>query len=189
LRPWTSVLEHYPLKIWSTWRINQIVGHADGVFLWATLMAKDVCKGIENGDDFCQLFDRTRQTPGDLDSLYQNMLSRIGSDLGIYMAEASSYFSLALYFESNHALCFSRHGDLPLIHCLPVYKMFQCVISDDGEHNLDLLLPRVEARINVVCAGMLVCGQPLADSDSSFDSSSDSSPHPSLRDRRVRFIH
>jgi hypothetical protein len=168
---------------------DQIVGHADGVFLWATLMAKDVCKGIENGDDFCQLFDRTRQTSGDLDALYQNMLSRIGPDLGIYMAEAGSYFSLALHFESNHALCFSPHGDLPLFHCLPVYKTFQRIIPDDREHNLDLLLPRVEARINVVCAGMLVCGQPLADSGSSIDSSFDSSSHPSWRDRRVRFIH
>ncbi|KAL3452740.1 hypothetical protein BJX65DRAFT_154111 [Aspergillus insuetus] len=163
---------------------DQIVHNAEGVFLWATLVAKDVCKGIENGDDFDQLCQRVNQTPGDLDALYESMLRRLGQDHDLYMAEAGFYFSLVLLYESISAFSSFFSDELPLILCLSVYKMFQRSIPGDQRHNLDILLPRVESRINVVCAGMLICGRRFWDLDS-IDSSSD----PPLRELTVRFVH
>jgi hypothetical protein len=156
---------------------QQIINDADGVFLWASLVARDVCKGIENGDNFRQLRQRADQTPGDLDSLYKNMLSRVGPDQNLYMAEAGCYFNLVLHFESSKPMCFGLKDDLPLIHCLSVYKKYQQSITPDQAHDLDMLLPHVESRINVVCAGMLVCGTPYGAIDST------------TRYRTARFVH
>ncbi|CEL04889.1 hypothetical protein ASPCAL06013 [Aspergillus calidoustus] len=154
---------------------DRIIENADGVFLWATLVAKDVCKGIENGDDVDQLYRRVNQTPGDLDALYKNMLSRLGPDENLYIAEATCYFSLVSQYESKYL-----QGDMPLVYCLSAYQKFRESGQGNKEPKLDLLLPRVESRICVVCAGMLVCGQRLEDYVAS---------DPTLRDRTVRFIH
>jgi hypothetical protein len=152
---------------------DRIIENADGVFLWATLVAKDVCKGIENGDDVDQLYHRIIQTPGDLHALYKNMLSRLGPDENLYLAEATCYFSLVSQYESKYL-----QGDMPLVYCLSAYQKFRDGRPGNKEPKLDLLLLRVESRICVVCAGMLVCRQ-------NFDSLAS---HPTLRGT-VRFIH
>ncbi|KAI9041400.1 uncharacterized protein KD926_006796 [Aspergillus affinis] len=49
-----------------------IIDHADGVFLWATLAAKDVLRGINSGDHFDQLYQRANQLPSDINALYKD---------------------------------------------------------------------------------------------------------------------
>ncbi|KAL4908874.1 hypothetical protein BDW74DRAFT_174102 [Aspergillus multicolor] len=61
---------------------SEITKQAEGVFLWATLVAKDVRKGVENGDDFDQLRSRVDQTPDiDLDRAVVQAFLDSGADL------------------------------------------------------------------------------------------------------------
>ncbi|EPS41150.1 hypothetical protein H072_4976 [Dactylellina haptotyla CBS 200.50] len=74
--------------------IETIVRHSDGVFLWSILVAKDVTKGVTNGDPVDQLTRRVQKLPKDMSKLYEEMLKRVGPDWELYKCEASSYFNL-----------------------------------------------------------------------------------------------
>ncbi|KAL2856467.1 hypothetical protein BJY01DRAFT_242805 [Aspergillus pseudoustus] len=134
---------------------TSITGQADGVFLWATLVSKDLRNGIENGDNIGQLYQRLNQMPGDLNALYRNMLQRLGSDHDLYMTEAASYFGLVLQRRLDRVDAYNAL----LAHFVRIYHKFRRSSSICQKLDLDLL-QRVEDRINTVCIGMLVCRAP-----------------------------
>lgn len=158
-----------------------IINHADGVFLWATLAAKDLLRGIVNGDNFHQLYDRVQRFPADLNALYRNMLDRLGPDQCHYMAEAAAYLSMALYCKDHPPVfLWPTERSLPLLHYIWVYKKLFHRNLVPHEQSLCTLLPRVESRINAVCAGMLITLQ-----SQMVDPSSKESPCY----RVTRFVH
>lgn len=77
--------------------IDALVRKANGVFLWAALVAEDLRRGAENGDADSELRERLEAIPGDLFQLFNNMWSRLTEgDRRIYTTRATGYFSLIL---------------------------------------------------------------------------------------------
>jgi hypothetical protein len=56
---------------------NPIARKADGVFLWVVLVLHQLAIGIINGDGFVDLFKRIDALPGELELLFENLLTSI----------------------------------------------------------------------------------------------------------------
>jgi hypothetical protein len=70
-----------------------IVGRADGVFLWAELVVKEVNRGITNEDSQQQLKHRLDSLPDEIEQLYSYMLRSI--DI-VYRKEAARCFAVTM---------------------------------------------------------------------------------------------
>lgn len=74
-----------------------IVGRADGVFLWAELVVKEVNKGITNEDSQQQLKYRLDSLPDEIEQLYSYILRSI--DI-VYRKEAARGFAVKMMTKS-----------------------------------------------------------------------------------------
>ena len=99
---------------------------ADGVFLWVALAVRSLCRGLMNGDTFEEIEIRLHQMPQGLQSLYQNMWSRLNEDQAVYREEAALYINLVLEW---------GEAKLPF-----VVKLFHCLVASQP--------PKMEAILN-----------------------------------------
>lgn len=77
--------------------INTLVERAQGVFLWAMLVAKSLLRGLKNHDTDDELYARLDGMPSDLVQLYHHMWSRLQEDdRQVYQEKAALYFNLIL---------------------------------------------------------------------------------------------
>lgn len=72
--------------------VEEIVEHADGVFLWVKLVVQSLLEGFGNDDDLPELQARMRLLPTELTDLYSYMLA-LGKD-SPYLIAASEMFQL-----------------------------------------------------------------------------------------------
>lgn len=161
---------------------EHLVGQAEGVFLWAILVSKDIRKGIENGDSYGQLLERVQQTPGNVTALYEQMLERLGPDLEHYKSEAAAYFWGVIIGERFHMIAY-RYQLLPVVgNFLPIYADFQNIDFRNRRQDPEVILSKVEKRITTVCGGMLNVTEGMPDP---LDEDNFSDPFY----RRVTLIH
>ncbi|KAI4195786.1 MAG: hypothetical protein LQ350_006980 [Teloschistes chrysophthalmus] len=71
--------------------VVDLLRKAEGVFLWLSLMTKDIVRGAKNGDTVEELFRRLERTPATLDGLYRQMLDRLDPE---YLSDALRYFMI-----------------------------------------------------------------------------------------------
>ncbi|KAH0538897.1 hypothetical protein FGG08_004553 [Glutinoglossum americanum] len=71
--------------------IHEIVGKADGVFLWVRIVVKSLLDGIRNLDAIPDLWMRLRLLPRELEPLYQHLLACIEP---VYLLWASKAFQI-----------------------------------------------------------------------------------------------
>ncbi|KAF7884006.1 hypothetical protein EAF00_011318 [Botryotinia globosa] len=71
--------------------ISIVVNDGNGVFLWVRLVIKSLLDGLRKRDDISTLRFRLRETPKEIDDLYDHILSSIDR---IHMVEASKIFQL-----------------------------------------------------------------------------------------------
>jgi len=71
--------------------VEEIVNKADGVFFWVRFVVKSLLDGLCDGDHTVDLQRRLRNTPPDLESLYQFMLNSVDPN---YVVEASQIFQI-----------------------------------------------------------------------------------------------
>ncbi|THV48832.1 hypothetical protein BGAL_0225g00100 [Botrytis galanthina] len=71
--------------------ITEVVNGGNGVFLWVMLVVKSLLNGLRKRDDISTLRFRLRETPKEIDDLYDRILSSIDQ---IHMVEASKIFQL-----------------------------------------------------------------------------------------------
>ncbi|GIZ48244.1 hypothetical protein CKM354_001131200 [Cercospora kikuchii] len=97
--------------------INKICCRAEGVFLWAALVTRDVLRGLEAHDDFLVLVSRIEKLPLDLVELYRQMLEKVDqghrASLAFYvqcLRAPSAIFSL---FTSISILTADRLKNIP----------------------------------------------------------------------------
>lgn len=77
---------------------DTIVDRADGVFLWAELVVREVNRGITNEDSQQQLKYRLNSLPDEIEQLYSYMLESIDA---VYKVEAARSLALVLYGPCN----------------------------------------------------------------------------------------
>ena len=124
---------------------DNIVGRANGVFLWVALAVKDQLRGIKNEDSPKQLEERLMFLPNEIEGIYARMLIQIEKP---YKREASRYLKLALRSPGLSVLsfglaCFERLDEvLDSSNHLPE----QAFIASSNA---------IRRRINTTCAGLL----------------------------------
>jgi energy-coupling factor transporter ATP-binding protein EcfA2 len=139
--------------------ISKLVQNSEGVFLWAFLVARELCKSIEYGDTISQLHRQLEELPYDMTNLYVAMLKKADATKGHRLAEAASYFKFAIHFkaiqksvlrEATRARC--RQDNIDLF--VPLYE------RHNGKINVTHRAARrlMRQRINSLCAGILVTG-------------------------------
>ncbi|KAL8893373.1 MAG: hypothetical protein Q9192_005333 [Flavoplaca navasiana] len=79
--------------------VNDVVRKAQGIFLWADLMIKDLRRGARNADSFEELEQRLERTPDTIDGLYEHMLGRLDT---LYLRDAARYFHHLLMFQETY---------------------------------------------------------------------------------------
>ncbi|TPX17911.1 uncharacterized protein E0L32_003012 [Thyridium curvatum] len=84
---------HYSTK---TRIINLIVFKAQGVFLWVALVVRSVISGLNNRDDWGNLYGRIRELDDDLAMLYNSMWKRLNEDTKVYREQAAFYLQVVL---------------------------------------------------------------------------------------------
>jgi len=71
--------------------VQEIVSKADGVFLWVTLVVRDLLSGLRNRDGISDLRRRLRALPSELGVLYEHMLGHVEP---FYQDQASRTFQI-----------------------------------------------------------------------------------------------
>jgi hypothetical protein len=86
--------------------IHEIVGRADGVFLWVFLIVKSLLRGLTDHDDTSELQRRLKEMPADLDTYFRRTFDSIEP---VYRGEAMRAFQFL-----------AEAGRLPLmfIYCI-----------------------------------------------------------------------
>ncbi|KAF7940040.1 uncharacterized protein EAE98_000167 [Botrytis deweyae] len=106
--------------------ITEVVGDGDGVFLWVRLVVNSLLNGLRKRDDISTLRARLRETPKEIDDLYDRILSSIDR---IHMIEASKIFQLEL--GANVILSKSTFLNLYAAYKLSFKSFNQAVIGDE----------------------------------------------------------
>jgi len=138
--------------------INQLVQSSEGVFLWAFLVTKKLCDGIEYGDSIDHLQEQLRELPHDMMKLYESMLGKSDAAKGHRKAEAAMYFKFIIDHNTRQTLFHHLSGG-PLIDCtltgphflIPFYEKHQGKIKSKDPQ---VILKMIRDRVNFLCAGM-----------------------------------
>jgi len=131
--------------------IKQILDNANGVFLWAKLVAKSLQTGATNADDYSTLMKRVDRLPRDIHELYNHMWSRLNEDQEVYRAEAANHFQFVL-----HELKSRPYFGLTLFELMVAFeKSIDDQVLDEDSSELIRLCRVVEKRLAVRCAGLL----------------------------------
>lgn len=137
LQPWLRVKPTVDTSAF----FDDVVGKAEGIFLWVELVVKDIGKGLQNDDSLEQLKERLRSMPSDIEDLYAHMLSRIDK---VYQVQAAQMFGLVLERLAGSLLTLAL-GMENAFHQIPKVSIDDAVSFSES----------VRRRIPVICAGIL----------------------------------
>jgi hypothetical protein len=130
--------------------IEKIGEKSAGVFLWATLVLKNLQTGITNGDYWETLEKRVDVLPGAVDRLYNEMWSRLNGDQDFYHSEAAFLFSFVLHGYEH------RSTPLTLFELMvALEKLSDDQVLDQTSRELIRRCKAVENRVAARCAGLL----------------------------------
>jgi len=161
----TTLKEKFPK---TTWMIDGLVANviakAQGIFLWADLVTKDLLKGARNSDSTQELHERLDSTPGTIEGLYEHMLERLDKS---YFQDAARYFQPIMANQDYLALESDEFlgpriwsSVLTLLHCACVdEEAWDHVLSHDLEYfqspEFHDLCRNLETRILTRCTGLV----------------------------------
>lgn len=152
----TTLREKYPQEPRMNDRLVENVIHkAQGIFLWADLVTKDLKKGARNSDSIQELHKRLDRTPDTIEGLYEHMLERLDKS---YFQDAARYFQLIT--ANQDFLAPARDGVLTLLHCACAdEKAWSYVLSHDLGYfqspGFRDLCCNLETRFLTRCAGLV----------------------------------
>ncbi len=129
--------------------VSEVVGKAQGVWLWVILVVRSLLQGLRNKDTISDLLDRLRMIPEDLEKFFLQMFYNIEE---FYRPKALKSFQIALEIPgrlSFMTMSFldeesADFGSETLTKALPRHEI---------KHRLDL----TDSRLNTRCLGLLEC--------------------------------
>jgi hypothetical protein len=172
--------------------IASLVQKAEGVFLWLCLAVKDLKRGFENGDEPKHLRMRVERLHSDIESLYEDMWSRMNGDEDIYRETTALYLKLMITTQGTDV-------DLTAFDMLLCSSEIADNVLDGGNRSCSMStdkllasLKRTEQQVLAKCAGLVE----TSDADDKGEvqvSTWDGEQHTCLSeyicDKRFRFIH
>lgn len=161
---WKAVATREPRK--SLALLDEIIGKADGVFLWVKLVITSLIKGLNNRDEIFDLQKSLDVLPEDLEKLYMHMLKRIEPEF--YLEQASRIFQLVrMAREARDSVVQRSHLDTFPITVLELAiadseeaTQLQYLEDDQLLGISDMLSKSVHmaSRLKSRCAGLLELG-------------------------------
>lgn len=143
--------------------INKLVERAEGVFLWALLVAKSLLRGLKNHDTHSELYARLHAMPSGLAELYYHMWSKLPEDdRQVYQEKAALYFNLAVNMDDDgtgvYLTC--HHDNYSVLEMMlasndRIQHRFMTIDNDipvdTWKQNCDTVIKDIE----ICCAGLL----------------------------------
>lgn len=129
---------------------DEIVEHAQGVFLWVRLVLQSLLEGLNNSDSIKELRERLMELPTDLEDLYLHILRRIPER---YKAQASRILQLVDCGTSNGSqlsllgLALSEDMDEAAFYSTLVHPLSEQAVCDG--------LCSMRARLASRCVGLI----------------------------------
>ncbi|TGO33742.1 hypothetical protein BHYA_0229g00070 [Botrytis hyacinthi] len=135
--------------------ITEVVDDGDGVFLWVMLVVKSLLDGLRKRDGISTLRVRLRETPKEIDDLYDRILSSIDR---IYMGEASRIFQLKKDMRTGSSITESIIFYAAYKSSLKSFN--QAIFEDETSYSYHLMQPEeyggdLTNVLRTRCAGLL----------------------------------
>ncbi|EWG53222.1 hypothetical protein FVEG_11696 [Fusarium verticillioides 7600] len=182
--------------------LSEVVQKADGVFLWVVLAVNSLNQAIRSGGTN-EFEERLAQTPSDLHDLLIDMWNRPRDDAKLltHSIEASRFFSLVLAAtDIDTDICYSLgHSEILALYSMRSSIVMATALEDqpfisilrEGREiqakELEARCARVEARLRLVCRGLLEVTTPY-DNDEIYACAGDEALWGYVL-KRVDFIH
>ena len=139
---------------WIPDTVGELLGKAEGVFLWVRIAVEDQIEGVKDDDSPEQLFERLQLLPSEMGDLYVHMLNKINK---VHRKEAVHYLRLVLPWESNFRSQRSPNPSL-LLMAFAVYDKLDDLLRMKPEIDVPDVTAhcdRTAKRIATTCAGFL----------------------------------
>jgi hypothetical protein len=129
--------------------VSEIVGKAQGVWLWVILVVRSLLQGLRNKDTVSDLLDRLSVIPEDLEKFFLQVFYNIEE---FYRPKALKSFKVAL----------ENQGRLSLMTMSFLDEESADFASDTPtkalpKHEIKRRLDLTESRLNIRCLGLLEC--------------------------------
>ena len=151
--------------------VDEIVGKAEGVFLWVFLVIRSLTSGLQNADRIMDLQRRLRRFPSDLEVYFRHMLNNIDDN---YLQQTAQTFLLAL--QAAEPLSLMTYAMVDELEIDPSYAL-NLGIQQMSSAEIISKHSDMKLRINARCKDLLEV-TPV-----SYKSS------PSFYDYKVDFLH
>jgi len=147
--------------------IREVVGKAEGVFLWVSLALKSLQRGLINGDDEMTLMERLRTLPSELGQLYEEMLNRLGDDQHLYSKESALFFNIYLVFsEMNLSFQFGHPNLFHFAAAVDLTLRDILFTQNRGPPTkINEILLKINRKLMSRCAGILEAVCPEGEGD------------------------
>ena len=153
--------------------VTELTETAQGVFLWVSLIVKELLNGLQNEDTMNDLQRRLKTIPPSLDDYFRRMFEGLDP---FYQKKASQIFLLLLHCHKRTA--FLRLFVLMVLDYEDPEFCIKAPISPMSESDLEAFASKLRARLYGRCRDLVEIEQ-----ESSWD------VDPALESTQVRFIH
>ncbi|KAE8452586.1 hypothetical protein EG329_013845 [Mollisiaceae sp. DMI_Dod_QoI] len=137
--------------------IEEIVGNAEGVFLWVVLVVQWLREGILNADPISVLTKRLRELPSDLAAFFRHILRQVDK---VYWAGTTQAFEMAFAGDEQLPLWFQSVLDDESLD-----TVIQAKVKPLSNFEVDKIHGCLEKRLNARCKGLLEVVTINSDSD------------------------
>ncbi|KAL8368305.1 hypothetical protein RB599_003970 [Gaeumannomyces hyphopodioides] len=133
----------------------ELIGKAEGVFLWLHLATNSIVRGLENGETLQEVSIRLNDLPSDLAKLYSDLWKRLNDDTPSHRQEGARYLNIILEKRNRkNDLTFSQ--DLSLLECAiiadtSIRSKLCSNIQQAVYHSSECIPPDLEAEILQSC--------------------------------------
>lgn len=125
------------------WFIAEVASKADGVFLWVSIALKSLERGSIAGDDLATLRERLDSLPNELETLYDEMLRRLGDDQMLYKEQSAFLFNIYFIFSSIFDLSYSKPISTVFHYAVVTDHALQTAMLDEKYHLASNILPKI----------------------------------------------
>jgi hypothetical protein len=164
--------------------IEAIVQKASGVFLWVTIVVKDLIEGISDGDKIPELRAKLDELPDTLEGLYERMLEKIKppKQKQSYFDQARHYFNVVEAARSPPSILTVALTDMDPRPFLDMCSKLMTPIELEDQ------CLKTERRLKSRCAGILelYTGENEAETD---DDHEGCPVNESILKYKVEFLH
>lgn len=181
--------------------VSEIVGTAQGVFLWVKLVVRSLLEGLQNHDEIGILTARLHELPTDLEELFRYMLKRVPSR---YKEGMSKMFQLLrskteiqpcfIPDDNAHSLSMSRPLTASGLHfaLLDEKTILQAEIGQFTVEEASVEIVSIEAKMKSHCAGLIelsVVDNNVQKARLSNGATSEVWNEDNWEDPKVQFVH